>query len=321
MNRLPFSFEKPLLALAPMAGVSDKAMRLLASEYGADILFSEMVSAKALTFSNEKTKKLLDTDGEKKPTAIQLFGSEIETVKEGAKIAVELGARWLDFNMGCPVPKVVNNGEGSALLKTPELAFGIMKTLVESVSVPVSVKVRIGFDSYDRGLFSYFIEGLNETGVDLISVHGRTRADYYMGQANWEAIALAVCLSRVPVLANGDVDSKEKAKAILEETGASGVMIGRGALGRPWIFREVKSYLSNEEVTNTPNLAERSEIILRHAKSLIADKGEYIAMREMRKHIGYYVKGLKSAKTLRNEATSLETLSDLETLLKYWQEK
>lgn len=321
MSKLDLSTKKaPLLALAPMAGASDKAMRLLSRAYGADLLFSEMVSAKALTFSNEKTEKLLDTTGEDFPVAIQLFGSEPEIVKKGAQRAVALGAKWLDFNMGCPVPKVAGNGEGSALLKNPSLAHELAKTLVVAVDVPVSIKVRIGWSSYDKGYFLDFVKGLEAAGIALLSIHGRTREDYYTGKANWQAIKDAVEVLTVPVLANGDVDSPESAKAILDTTGAKGIMIGRGAMGCPWLFREIKHYFETGEMLKSPSLLERSELILRHAKLLIEDKGEFIAMREMRKHIGWYVKGLRHAKHLRGEACQLESFEDLERLLLKWAE-
>ena len=310
---------EPILALAPMAGASDKAMRILAQEYGADMLFSEMISAKALTFFNEKTEKLLDTEDEKGLVAIQLFGHEEEIVREAGRRAVALGAEWLDFNMGCPVPKVVNNHEGSALLKTPEKAINLMRNLVQAVAVPVSVKCRIGWDCYDKGFMQNFAQGLAETGISLLSVHGRTRQEYYTGEANWQAISDIVEAISLPVLANGDVDTPQKAKEILETTGARGIMIGRGAMGRPWLFSEIKTYLEDGVLLSPPSLSERSEIMLKHAKLAIKDKGEYIAMREMRKHIGWYVKELRYAKVLRQEASSISTLDDLENLLNHWK--
>lgn len=310
---------RPILALAPMAGASDKAMRILAQEYGADMLFSEMISAKALTFSNEKTEKLLDTQGEKGLVAIQLFGHEEEIVSEAGRRAVALGAQWLDFNMGCPVPKVVNNHEGSALLKSPEKAINLMRTLVQAVDVPVSVKCRIGWDCYDKGFMQNFVQGLAETGISLLSVHGRTRQEYYTGKANWQAISDIVEAISLPVFANGDVDTPQKAKEILDTTGACGIMIGRGAMGRPWLFSEIKTYLGEGILLPSPSLSERATLMLRHAKLVIEDKGEYIAMREMRKHVGWYVKELRYAKILRQEASSLSTLDDLKKLLRHWQ--
>lgn len=320
MPSLNLSVKKaPLLALAPMAGASDKAMRILAKDYGADLLFSEMVSAKALTFSNEKTEKLLNTEGEVGQVAIQLFGSEPEIIKEGARRAVALGAKWLDFNMGCPVPKVVGSGEGSALLKTPSLAHEIARTLVEAVEVPVSIKVRLGWSKYDKGYFLDFVQGLEAAGIALLSIHGRTREDYYTGKANWQAIRDAVDVLKLPVLANGDVISPQSAKAILEQTNASGIMIGRGAMGRPWLFHEIKHYFETGELLEEPSLQVRSELILRHANLLIKDKGEFIAMREMRKNVGWYVRGLPHAKVLRSEAYALETFLDLKKLLLKWE--
>lgn len=309
----------PILALAPMAGASDKAMRILAEEYGADLLFSEMISAKALTFFNEKTEKLLDINGEKGLVAIQLFGHEAEIVSEAGRRAVALGAKWLDFNMGCPVPKVVNNHEGSALLKTPEKAIELIRSLVQAVSVPVSVKCRIGWDHYDKGFMQNFAQGLAETGISLLSIHGRTRQAYYTGEANWQAICDIVEAVDLPVLANGDVDTPQKAKAILASTHARGIMIGRGALGRPWLFQEIKTYLENGTLLPSPSLSERCEMILKHAELAIKDKGEFIAMREMRKHMGWYVKELRYAKMLRQEASSLSTLEALKQLLNRWQ--
>ena len=271
--------------LAPMAGVTDKAMRLICRRYGCGLEVTEMVSAKALHYKNKKSFELFDLTDEEEPISVQLFGSEPEIMAEGAQLAVAAGAKMLDVNMGCPVPKVANHGEGSGLLRTPETAFAIIRAMRDAVDVPLSAKMRIGWEERDPAIVD-FARGLEAAGCDFI-----------------------------PVIANGDVDSVESARAIRETTGAAGVMVGRGALGRPWLFAQLLADHRGEPIPPEPDLHERAQVMLDHAALAVRYKGERIAMQEMRKQIGWYVKGLPHAAALRRDACTMNTLGDLRTLL------
>ena len=301
--------------LAPMAGVTDKAMRLICRRYGAGLEVTEMVSAKALHYNNKKSYELFDLVDEEAPISVQLFGSEPEIMAEGARLAVAHGAEMLDVNMGCPVPKVANHGEGSGLLRTPDTAFAIIRAMREAVDVPLSAKIRIGWEERDPRIAD-FARGLEAAGCDFLAVHGRTRSQYYSGQADWNAIADVVKAVQIPVLANGDVVDAASARAILETTGAAGVMIGRGALGRPWLFAELLADWQGQPLPPEPGLQERARIMLDHAALACRYKGERIAMQEMRKQIGWYVKGLPHAAALRRDACLMNTYVDLEQLLR-----
>lgn len=300
--------------LAPMAGVTDKAMRLICRRYGVGLEVTEMVSAKALHYKNKKSFELFDLTDEEAPISVQLFGSEPEIMAEGAQLAVAAGAKMLDVNMGCPVPKVANHGEGSGLLRTPETAFAIIRAMRDAVDVPLSAKMRIGWDERDPAIVD-FARGLEAAGCDFIAVHGRTRAKYYTGSADWQTIAEIVRAVNIPVIANGDVDSVESARAIRETTGAAGVMVGRGVLGRPWLFAQLLADHRGEPIPTEPDLHERAQVMLDHAALAVRYKGERIAMQEMRKQIGWYVKGLPRAAALRRDACTMNTLGDLRTLL------
>lgn len=300
--------------LAPMAGVTDKAMRLICRRYGVGLEVTEMVSAKALHYRNKKSFDLFDLQDEEAPISVQLFGSEPEIMAEGARLAVAAGAKMLDVNMGCPVPKVANHGEGSGLLRTPETAFAIIRAMRDAVDVPLSAKMRIGWEERDPAIVE-FACGLAAAGCDFIAVHGRTRAQYYSGQADWSAIRDIVQAVDIPVIANGDVDSVASARAIREATGAAGIMVGRGALGRPWLFAELLADHRGEPIPPEPTLAERAQVMLDHAALAVRYKGERIAMQEMRKQIGWYVKGLPHAAALRRDACTMNTYDDLENLL------
>lgn len=300
--------------LAPMAGVTDKAMRLICRRYGVGLEVTEMVSAKALHYRNKKSFDLFDLQDEEAPISVQLFGSEPLVMAEGARLAVAAGAKMLDVNMGCPVPKVANHGEGSGLLRTPETAFAIIRAMRDAVDVPLSAKMRIGWEERDPAIVE-FACGLAAAGCDFIAVHGRTRAQYYSGQADWSAIRDIVQAVDIPVIANGDVDSVASARAIREATGAAGVMVGRGALGRPWLFAELLADHRGEPIPPEPSLAERAQVMLDHAALACKYKGERIAMQEMRKQIGWYVKGLPHAAALRRDACTLNILDDLRALL------
>ena len=310
-----FNFSGNPFVLAPMAGVTDRAMRLICRRYGVGLEVTEMVSAKALHYNNKKSYELFDLVDEEEPIAVQLFGSEPEIMAEGARLAVAHGAKMLDVNMGCPVPKVANHGEGSGLLRTPEVAFAIIRAMRAAVDVPLSAKIRIGWEERDPHLAD-FARGLEAAGCDFLAVHGRTRSQYYSGEADWQAIAEVVQAVDIPVLANGDVVDAQSARAILETTGAAGVMVGRGALGRPWLFAELLADWQGQPLPPEPSLAERAQVMLDHAALACRYKGERIAMQEMRKQIGWYVKGLPHAAALRRDACLLNTYDDLEALLR-----
>lgn len=298
--------------LAPMAGVCDLPFRLLCKEKGAAMVCTEMVSAKAIYYNNKNTKELLTIDKNEGPVSLQLFGSEPKLMAEMAKRIEEIPFDILDFNMGCPVPKVVNNGEGSALMKNPVLAGHIIEAMVNAISKPVTVKIRAGFDA--EHINAVEIAKIAEnSGAAAITVHARTREQYYSGKADREIIRLVKKAVTIPVIGNGDIDCYESAKHMLEYTGCDGVAIGRGAEGNPWIFEELNAKYAGLDY-NKPSLEEVKEMIMRHARMLIDYKGEYIGIREMRKHAAWYTAGFKGASKLRgclNEASSIESLEEI----------
>ena len=298
--------------LAPMAGVCDLPFRLLCKEKGAAMVCTEMVSAKAIYYNNKNTKELLTIDKNEGPVSLQLFGSEPKLMAEMAKRIEEIPFDILDFNMGCPVPKVVNNGEGSALMKNPVLAGHIIEAMVNAISKPVTVKIRAGFDA--EHINAVEIAKIAEnSGAAAITVHARTREQYYSGKADREIIRLVKEAVSIPVIGNGDIDCYESAKHMLEYTGCDGVAIGRGAEGNPWIFEELNAKYAGLDY-NKPSLEEVKEMIMRHARMLIDYKGEYIGIREMRKHAAWYTAGFKGASKLRgclNEASSIESLEEI----------
>ena len=298
--------------LAPMAGVCDLPFRLLCKEKGAAMVCTEMVSAKAIYYNNKNTKELLTIDKNEGPVSLQLFGSEPKLMAEMAKRIEEIPFDILDFNMGCPVPKVVNNGEGSALMKNPVLAGHSIEAMVNAISKPVTVKIRAGFDA--EHINAVEIAKIAEnSGAAAITVHARTREQYYSGKADREIIRLVKEAVTIPVIGNGDIDCYESAKHMLEYTGCDGVAIGRGAEGNPWIFEELNAKYAGLDY-NKPSLEEVKEMIMRHAKMLIDYKGEYIGIREMRKHAAWYTAGFKGASKLRgrlNEASSIESLEEI----------
>ena len=296
--------------LAPMAGVTDLPFRLLCREMGAGMVCMEMVSAKAIYYHNRNTEELLAVHPEEHPASLQLFGSEPEIVAQMAAQIEERPFSVLDFNMGCPVPKVVNNGEGSALMKNPGLVEKLLTALVRAVRKPVTVKIRKGFD--DGCVNAVEIARIAEScGVAGIVVHGRTRAQYYSGRADWDIIGQVKAAVKIPVIGNGDVDSPEAAKAMLEATGCDGVMIGRAAQGNPWIFRETVSFLENGKIPPKPDKAEKKVMVLRHAALLEEIKGEYTAVREMRKHLAWYTAGMPHSARFRGMINSIETMAEL----------
>ena len=296
--------------LAPMAGVTDLPFRLLCRQQGAGLVCMEMVSAKAIYYNNKNTEELLEVHPEELPVSLQLFGSDPEIVADMAARIQERPYAILDFNMGCPVPKVVNNGEGSALMKNPKLVEQILTALVRAVKKPVTVKIRKGFD--DSCINAVEIAKIAEScGVAAIAVHGRTRAQYYSGDADWNIIRQVKEAVRIPVIGNGDVTGPESALAMLEETGCDGVMVGRAAQGNPWIFREITHYLETGEKLPRPDNVEKKAMVLRHAELLQETKGEYTAVREMRKHLAWYTAGMPHSARFRGMINSLETMKAL----------
>lgn len=296
--------------LAPMAGVSDIAFRLLCHEQGAGLVCSEMVSAKAILYGNKNTEELLQIHPEEGAVSLQLFGSDPDIVSEMAKRIEERPFAVLDLNMGCPVPKVVNNGEGSALMKNPLLAGRIVEKTAKAIQKPLTVKIRKGFDD-DHVNAVEMAHILQESGAAAVAVHGRTREQYYSGQADWDIIAQVKAAVKIPVIGNGDVTDGESALRLLKKTGCDGVMIGRGAQGNPWVFREVTAALEGREIPPRPTRQELYDMIARHAQLAAQYKGEYITVREMRKHLAWYTTGLPHAAALRRQINSIETMDGL----------
>lgn len=296
--------------LAPMAGVSDIAFRLLCHEQGAGLVCSEMVSAKAILYGNKNTEELLQIHPEEGAVSLQLFGSDPDIVSEMAKRIEERPFAVLDLNMGCPVPKVVNNGEGSALMKDPLLAGRIVEKTAKAIQKPLTVKIRKGFDD-DHVNAVEMAHILQESGAAAVAVHGRTREQYYSGQADWDIIVQVKAAVKIPVIGNGDVTDGESALRLLKKTGCDGVMIGRGAQGNPWVFREVTAALEGREIPPRPTRQELYDMIARHAQLAAQYKGEYITVREMRKHLAWYTTGLPHAAALRRQINSIETMDGL----------
>lgn len=299
--------------LAPMAGVTDLAYRKICKDQGCPLAFTEMVSAKAVYFDNKKTAQLLETDEVEGRVGVQLFGSEPELIGDMAKRIDHERIAVFDVNMGCPVPKVVNNGEGSALMKDPKRVGEIVASLRKAIpDKPVTIKIRKGFD--DSMINAVEIAKIAEAnGADMVTVHGRTRAQYYSGKADWDIIKSVKEAVSIPILGNGDVFGALDAKALLDHTGTDGVMIGRGCQGNPWIFKEINHYLSTGELLARPSRDEIIDMILLHAQSLLELKGEFTAVREMRKHVSWYTKGLPNATRMRDVINKID---DFETLKK-----
>lgn len=300
--------------LAPMAGVTDLPFRLLCKEQGAGLLCMEMVSAKAIQFKNRNTQSLLRIHPEEQPVSLQIFGSDPDVMSEIAKEIEELPFDILDINMGCPVPKIVRNGEGSALMKDPKLVEKIVSKTVRAIQKPVTVKIRKGFD--DSCINAVEIAKIIEqAGGAAVAVHGRTREQYYAGKADWDIIRRVKEAVQIPVIGNGDVTSPKEALEMRRETGCDGIMIGRGAQGNPWIFSELLAYDSTGTLIERPSKEEIRETMLRHAKLQIEWKGDYLGIREMRKHVAWYTTGLPHAANLRNQINQVESYEELQELL------
>ncbi len=302
------------LILAPMAGVTDLPFRLLCKEQGAGLLCMEMVSAKAILYKNKNTEALLNIDPRENPVSLQLFGSDPDIMAQIAHQIEDRPFDILDINMGCPVPKVVNNGEGSALMKDPLLAGKIIEKVVKAIQKPVTVKIRKGFDE-EHVNAPYLAHIAEESGAAAVAVHGRTRQQYYSGKADWDIIRQVKESVSIPVIGNGDLLSAEDVIAMEEQTGCDGFMIARGAQGNPWIFHQILHYFKTGEHEKKPSLEEMAQMMLRHARMMIEYKGEYIGMHEIRKHAAWYTTGYPNSARFRGQINEVETYEQLEELL------
>jgi nifR3 family TIM-barrel protein len=306
------------LFLGPMAGVTDLPFRLLCKEKGADLVYTEMVSAKGVQYNNRNTEGLLQIHEEERPAALQLFGADPDILSDTAKRLEHRNFDILDINMGCPVPKVVNNGEGSALMKNPELIGEIVRKVSSGYSKPVTVKIRKGFheDSNNAVLVARIAEG---NGAAAIAVHARTREQFYSGRADWDVIRAVKEAVHVPVIGSGDVFSPADAKLMLSQTGCDAIMLARGTRGNPWIFEQIKAYLEKGILLPKPPFQEVKEMILRHALLSVEYKGEMITIREMRKHVAWYTTGYPGSAKLRSRVNEIEDMDDLKFLLEDYQ--
>ena len=298
--------------LAPMAGVTDLPFRLICKKYGADGLTTEMVSAKGLYYKDKKTASLMHLDEREKPASIQIFGSQPDIMAEIAPVVESFGAAAIDINMGCPMPKIVNNGDGSALMKNSVLAGKVVRAVSDAVKIPVTVKIRKGWDSDTAAEFAKVLEASGAAGI---TIHGRTREQFYQGKADWDTIKSVKKAVNIPVIGNGDIFCGEDAKNMLEYTECDGVMVGRGAEGNPFIFRQIKEYLEAGKVTYKPSYSDRINEAILHTKMLCEEKGERRGVLEARKHIVWYIKGIPHSNELKTKIFTLSSLSEIVEIL------
>jgi len=298
------------VCLGPMAGVTDLTFRLICKEYGCGLMFTEMVSAKGIYYNDHKTKELMDIEEEERPVALQIFGSDPDIMAEVTSRINHHNHDILDINMGCPTPKIVKNGDGSALMKNPELVGRIVRAISRASTKPVTIKIRKGWD--EKSINAVEIAKIAEyNGAQAISVHGRTREQFYTGKADWSIIKEVKEAVKIPVIGNGDVFTVEDAKRLKDYTNCDGIMIARGAQGNPWIFKRVAHYLKTGEVLDEPSIEEKIMVVKKHLHMLIQNKDEYIAVREMRKHCGWYLKGMKNAAKIRNLINKAKSAQEL----------
>ena len=304
------------IILAPMAGITDLPFRLITKEFGPSLVYTEMVSAKAIFYNDEKTKKLLNMDGEKRPVAVQIFGSDLESIEYATKYVSEY-ADIMDINMGCPAPKVTKNGDGSKLLLDLDLAEKIMKTVVENSKVPVTLKYRKGWDN-EHIVATEIAKIAENAGISAITIHGRTRSEFYSGKTDLEIIKKVKQSVKIPVIGNGDIVDELSAKEMFEKTGVDGIMIGRASLGNPWIFKRIIHYLQIGEILTDVTNQEKLETIKKHLDLLIKEKGEYIAVREFRKYISAYTKNMPNSSSFRVKVNSLESKKEVEEEISFF---
>lgn len=302
-----------------MAGVTDLPFRLICKEQGCGLLYTEMINGKALCYDDENTKKMLKIEEEEHPVAVQIFGSEPEFMGRAAEIMNDYSNEILDINMGCPAPKVVKNGDGSALMKNPKLAEEVLRAVVKNSKKPVTLKIRKGWD--DNSVNAVEIAKIAEDcGISALAIHGRTREQFYSGKADWDIIAEIKKNLSIPVIGNGDVFTIEDSINMLDKTGCDAIMIGRGAQGNPWIFKRINHYMNTGEILPEPTLNEKISTAIKHLKLAVEEHGEYVAVREMRKHIAWYLKGLRNSAKLRDEINKIEDYQEVVSKLEYYME-
>ncbi|MBQ3265526.1 MAG: tRNA dihydrouridine synthase DusB [Ruminococcus sp.] len=301
-------------ALAPMAGVADRAFRELCMDFGAGYCVSEMVSSKGIAYNSKKSAELMEISDSERPCAVQIFGTEPDTMADAARFALQYKPEVIDINMGCPAPKIAGSGSGAALMRDPALCGRIVQAVSRAVDIPVTVKIRAGFDK-DHINAVEIAKIAESNGAQAVTVHGRTKEQFYAPPVDYDIIRAVKQALTIPIIGNGDITDAKSAEYVLDYTGCDYLMIGRGALGNPWVFREINEYFEKGIIIDPPTLEEKCDTLLRHIRAVVEYKGEYVGMREARKHTAYYIKGVKNAAKLRNLAFSMETLSDLENLI------